>query len=58
MNIFTQYCEKGQVEIPALDTKLQALADEGYITRAELRVIYRALDQACDDIVHACKEGK
>ena len=51
MNIFTQYCEKGQVEIPALDTKLQALADEGYITRAELRVIYHALDQAC-------KEGK
>jgi len=51
MNIFTQYCEKEQIEIPVLDAKLQALADEGYITRAELRVIYHALDQAC-------KEGK
>jgi len=49
MNMFMLNCEALQVKIPELDIKLQALADAGYITTAELWIIYRAIDQACKE---------
>lgn len=46
MKNFRKYRESENVNISELDATLQALADSGYLSRAELRVIYAALDYA------------